>query len=261
MGCCQKGTVPRQHALYALLEHAVDRPIRAGYAPLRAACTSTAYLATQAPPASEPMPHLSYSCAAKNDPLCVSRAPSTAPAAYADERCVSTSSAGLLPYEYPLEPYWGGRCSSIEQFPAPARAYDDYPDEPAPVLAQSQLAYLLPLDHHSPMQSLGSPSSNLTGIPAAPNLSLQPSSMVAPLSEGPNPPLAQNPGQRTYAFVSLAGSTIRKCLRRHYDEIERLYLCSFEDCTKPCGMLNHLNAHVTMQKHGAKRNPSEFKEL
>ncbi len=27
------------------------------------------------------------------------------------------------------------------------------------------------------------------------------------------------------------------------------------------GTLNHLNAHVTMQKHGPKRVPTEFKEL
>ncbi|KAG9119444.1 hypothetical protein FRC07_005530, partial [Ceratobasidium sp. 392] len=67
--------------------------------------------------------------------------------------------------------------------------------------------------------------------------------------------------QRTYAFVSLAGSTIRKRPRRRYDEIERLYSCSFEDCTKAYDTLNHLNLHVTMQKHGARRNPSGFKEL
>ncbi|KAG9121387.1 hypothetical protein FRC07_002677, partial [Ceratobasidium sp. 392] len=208
------------------------------------------------------MPHLPYSYAANDDLPYVSRAPSAAPATYADERRVPTSSAGshparpyppratspvisrgTLPYEYPLEPYWGGRRSSVEQSPTPAaRAYDDYPGEPAPALAQSQLAYPLPLDHHSPMQSLGSSSSDSTGIPASPDLSLQPS-------------------QRTYAFVSFAGSTIRKRPRRRYDEIERLYSCSFEHCTKAYGTLNHLNAHVTMQKHGAKRDPSEFQEL
>ena len=38
-------------------------------------------------------------------------------------------------------------------------------------------------------------------------------------------------------------------------------MCSWPDCTKAYGTLNHLNAHVTMQKHGAKRTPAEFKEL
>ncbi|KAJ7334670.1 hypothetical protein DFH08DRAFT_618844, partial [Mycena albidolilacea] len=49
--------------------------------------------------------------------------------------------------------------------------------------------------------------------------------------------------------------------RRRYDEIERLYQCSWADCNKAYGTLNHLNAHVQMQKHGAKRSPNEFKEL
>lgn len=40
----------------------------------------------------------------------------------------------------------------------------------------------------------------------------------------------------------------------------RLYHCNHEDCTKAYGTLNHLNAHVAMQKHGAKRTPEEFKE-
>ncbi|KAF8637648.1 hypothetical protein AX17_002716 [Amanita inopinata Kibby_2008] len=66
---------------------------------------------------------------------------------------------------------------------------------------------------------------------------------------------------RTYSFVALPGNAVKKRPRRRYDEIERLYQCSWPDCTKAYGTLNHLNAHVTMQKHGAKRSPSEFKEL
>ena len=31
---------------------------------------------------------------------------------------------------------------------------------------------------------------------------------------------------------------------------------SFPNCTKAYGTLNHLNAHVTMQKHGPKRSPA-----
>ncbi|KAJ7578093.1 kinase-like domain-containing protein [Mycena floridula] len=45
------------------------------------------------------------------------------------------------------------------------------------------------------------------------------------------------------------------------DEIDRLYSCSYPNCSKAYGTLNHLNAHVTMQKHGEKRNANEFKEL
>ena len=61
---------------------------------------------------------------------------------------------------------------------------------------------------------------------------------------------------KTYSFVSLPGNAVKKRPRRRYDEIERLYQCSWPDCTKAYGTLNHLNAHVTMQKHGSKRNPN-----
>ncbi|KAF9158866.1 hypothetical protein DFQ26_007170 [Actinomortierella ambigua] len=65
-----------------------------------------------------------------------------------------------------------------------------------------------------------------------------------------------------YPFVSLSGvTTTKKRPRRRFDEIERLYVCNWGDCEKSYGTLNHLNAHVNMQKHGPKRHPSEFKEL
>ncbi|KAI8985749.1 hypothetical protein BD414DRAFT_417009, partial [Trametes punicea] len=66
---------------------------------------------------------------------------------------------------------------------------------------------------------------------------------------------------KTYSFVSLPGNAVKKRPRRRYDEIERLYQCSWPGCTKAYGTLNHLNAHVTMQRHGPKRSPNEFKEL
>ena len=61
---------------------------------------------------------------------------------------------------------------------------------------------------------------------------------------------------KTYSFVSLPGNAVKKRPRRRYDEIERLYQCSWPDCNKAYGTLNHLNAHVTMQKHGQKRSPN-----
>ncbi|THV05545.1 hypothetical protein K435DRAFT_647030, partial [Dendrothele bispora CBS 962.96] len=76
---------------------------------------------------------------------------------------------------------------------------------------------------------------------------------------------AQSPtdpnNSKTYSFVALPGNAVKKRPRRRYDEIERLYQCSWPDCTKAYGTLNHLNAHVTMQKHGSKRSPNEFKEM
>ncbi|TFK89608.1 hypothetical protein K466DRAFT_465846, partial [Polyporus arcularius HHB13444] len=66
---------------------------------------------------------------------------------------------------------------------------------------------------------------------------------------------------KTYSFVSLPGNAVKKRPRRRYDEIERLYQCNWPNCSKAYGTLNHLNAHVTMQRHGSKRSPNEFKEL
>ncbi|EIW66015.1 hypothetical protein TREMEDRAFT_74838 [Tremella mesenterica DSM 1558] len=62
-------------------------------------------------------------------------------------------------------------------------------------------------------------------------------------------------------FVPLGGPAPKKRPRRRFDEIERLYHCGWNGCEKSYGTLNHLNAHVAMQKHGEKRLPAEFKEM
>ncbi|KAI9281437.1 hypothetical protein BC943DRAFT_282467 [Umbelopsis sp. AD052] len=67
--------------------------------------------------------------------------------------------------------------------------------------------------------------------------------------------------QKVFSFVSLPGINQPKRPRRRYDEIERLYHCNWQGCNKSYGTLNHLNAHVSMQRHGPKRQPTEFKEL
>ncbi|KXN92418.1 hypothetical protein AN958_07036 [Leucoagaricus sp. SymC.cos] len=72
----------------------------------------------------------------------------------------------------------------------------------------------------------------------------------------PNANFPGDANNKTYSFVALPGNTVKKRPRRRYDEIERLYQCSWPDCTKAYGTLNHLNAHVTMQKHGSKRTPA-----
>lgn len=51
------------------------------------------------------------------------------------------------------------------------------------------------------------------------------------------------------------GAHEAKRRRRRPEEIERIYQCGWEGCTKGYGTLNHLNAHVTMQGHGVKRLP------
>ncbi|KAJ7066556.1 hypothetical protein C8F01DRAFT_982010, partial [Mycena amicta] len=100
--------------------------------------------------------------------------------------------------------------------------------------------------------------------PSPPGTATSSSSTPAtqPAAPPPLPPTSESdPSRKTYSFVALPGNTVRKRPRRRYDEIERLYHCSWPDCNKAYGTLNHLNAHVQMQKHGAKRSPNEFKEL
>merc|ERR1712169_116608 len=73
-------------------------------------------------------------------------------------------------------------------------------------------------------------------------------------------PAGARPGQ-VYSFVPIPGAQQHKRPRRRYEEIERMYKCGWNGCEKAYGTLNHLNAHVTMQSHGSKRTPEEFKEI
>ncbi|KAJ7247637.1 hypothetical protein B0H12DRAFT_1072863 [Mycena haematopus] len=89
--------------------------------------------------------------------------------------------------------------------------------------------------------------------------STAPAGSKAPQTQADSP--SDPSSKKTYSFVALPGNAVRKRPRRRYDEIERLYQCTWLDCNKAYGTLNHLNAHVQMQKHGPKRSPNEFKEL
>ncbi|KAK2759428.1 hypothetical protein FQN54_002906 [Arachnomyces sp. PD_36] len=85
-------------------------------------------------------------------------------------------------------------------------------------------------------------------------------------SASPAATAGPRPGQ-VYSFVPIPGAQQHKRPRRRYEEIERMYKCGWNGCEKAYGTLNHLNAHVTMQSHGAKRTPegksmiSQFKEI
>ncbi|KAF2281574.1 uncharacterized protein EI97DRAFT_33609 [Westerdykella ornata] len=95
------------------------------------------------------------------------------------------------------------------------------------------------------------PHSSSAGPPAP--------SMVSPVSQ--RPPTGGHPLSTVYSFVPIPGAQQHKRPRRRYEEIERMYKCGWNGCEKAYGTLNHLNAHVTMQSHGAKRTPEEFKEI
>merc|ERR1711981_1175787 len=82
--------------------------------------------------------------------------------------------------------------------------------------------------------------------------------MVSPVQR---PPTGGHPLSTVYSFVPIPGAQQHKRPRRRYEEIERMYKCGWNGCEKAYGTLNHLNAHVTMQSHGPKRTPEEFKEI
>ncbi|OHW90046.1 transcriptional regulator [Colletotrichum incanum] len=92
---------------------------------------------------------------------------------------------------------------------------------------------------------------------------LTPASHVFPPTPSSAPPQGRPNqfGNQVYSFVPIPGAQQHKRPRRRYEEIERMYKCGWNGCEKAYGTLNHLNAHVTMQSHGQKRTPEEFKEI
>ncbi|KAI5799723.1 hypothetical protein FPQ18DRAFT_253348 [Pyronema domesticum] len=105
----------------------------------------------------------------------------------------------------------------------------------------------------SPTTMAGAPNMVSTARPVS---AQKPNRKRAGDQPGANHPLSQ-----VYSFVPIPGATQNKRPRRRYEEIERMYKCGWNGCEKAYGTLNHLNAHVTMQGHGAKRTPDEFKEI
>ncbi|KAH8998272.1 hypothetical protein EDB86DRAFT_827411 [Lactarius hatsudake] len=137
-----------------------------------------------------------------------------------------------------------------------------YPSELALLTAFSKLDV-----HSSESDDYGQTDASTPRTPSPPRT---PSSPRTPPSPSILPPRTPSPQQRMapapsvskqYSFVSLPGSAVKKRPRRRYDEIERLYNCSWAGCTKSYGTLNHLNAHIVMERHGTKRTPAEFKDF
>ncbi|KAI4226524.1 MAG: hypothetical protein L6R36_003120 [Xanthoria steineri] len=110
-----------------------------------------------------------------------------------------------------------------------------------------------PYGHHGwPQQYAGHPH----GMPGGPY-----SSPGSAVSAGGQVATAGPRSGQVYSFVPIPGAQQHKRPRRRYEEIERMYKCGWHGCEKAYGTLNHLNAHVTMQSHGNKRTPEEFKEI
>ncbi|KAF3082406.1 hypothetical protein TWF569_003084 [Orbilia oligospora] len=146
--------------------------------------------------------------------------------------------------------------------------YSPYPPQPGHDISQAgyppqhtgwrpewgQYHPSVPQQYTSPTASVSNQSSPTTATPRITDKSRR-----KRLSQDQQHPLAQQ--QQVYSFVPIPGAQQHKRPRRRYEEIERMYKCGWNGCEKAYGTLNHLNAHVTMQSHGVKRTPEEFKEI
>ncbi|KAI1834026.1 hypothetical protein DTO006G1_7723 [Penicillium roqueforti] len=114
--------------------------------------------------------------------------------------------------------------------------YQGHPPPPQHMYARPDWPHSYGQQHHG-----------LPGPYASPATTVGSTSPVGVL-KGPRSP-------KVYSFVPIPGAQQHKRPRRRYEEIERMYKCGWNGCEKAYGTLNHLNAHVTMQSHGAKRTP------
>ncbi|KAM3421797.1 transcription factor [Cercospora zeina] len=172
--------------------------------------------------------------------------------------------------EVPIDP---SIAQSSPSYPPP-QSYSPYPPQDQqqhmPQYAnQSMTSYARPewAGHYQQQAMYG--HSPATSAGAAPNMVAH--SIPRPPAVGtyagahpvvyPNVTQGGHPLSTVYSFVPIPGAQQHKRPRRRYEEIERMYKCGWNGCEKAYGTLNHLNAHVTMQSHGTKRTPEEFKEI
>ncbi|KAM7192795.1 hypothetical protein V8F20_008720 [Naviculisporaceae sp. PSN 640] len=153
------------------------------------------------------------------------------------------------------------------QSPQQARSDTDVPIDPSiatsPAYVHGQYSPYAPpppttdmAQHYAPHPSYPQPRPDWSGYSQPP---VTPGHHVFPQTATSAPPQART--NQVYSFVPIPGAQQHKRPRRRYEEIERMYKCGWNGCEKAYGTLNHLNAHVTMQAHGQKRTPEEFKEI
>ncbi|KAK0711683.1 hypothetical protein B0H67DRAFT_492164 [Lasiosphaeris hirsuta] len=139
--------------------------------------------------------------------------------------------------------------------PSPTYAHGQYSPYAAP---PQDMSHAYP-GHPGSAGLYAQPRPDWSGYGQTPGGPITPGHHVFPQTPTSAAPQAR-PNQ-VYSFVPIPGAQQHKRPRRRYEEIERMYKCGWNGCEKAYGTLNHLNAHVTMQAHGQKRTPEEFKEI
>ncbi|BDD58218.1 hypothetical protein MAP00_003513 [Monascus purpureus] len=180
-------------------------------------------------------------------------------------RSAPISSSNTPQSDYGLNPPPAARSPAYPEYLARPPQYHHVPNTQAggaaaagmaqaanPSIAASSPTYPPP---YSPYQPPGHDLAQYQGHPPPPQMYARPDWAHAyPPPHGlPGPYSA--PATTVYSFVPIPGAQQHKRPRRRYEEIERMYRCGWNGCEKAYGTLNHLNAHVTMQSHGAKRTP------
>ncbi|KAK1819652.1 hypothetical protein LTR12_005966 [Friedmanniomyces endolithicus] len=142
----------------------------------------------------------------------------------------------------------------------PQHEMQQYPAQPMyPARPEWAGQYQQPMAYgHSPATTAGAVQGSVAHIPRPPAVGSAPHAVYPQAS---NWAQGGHPLSTVYSFVPIPGAQQHKRPRRRYEEIERMYKCGWNGCEKAYGTLNHLNAHVTMQGHGTKRTPEEFKEI
>ncbi|KAJ2892969.1 hypothetical protein MKZ38_009158 [Zalerion maritima] len=156
-----------------------------------------------------------------------------------------------------------GRQVGPERCAANATVTEHSIPAPSPTYPPGAAQYPSP---YGPPQEMSHPYSHPGSMYAQARPDWSNYSQPSPLTPGHpvyHPPASApaRPHGQVYSFVPIPGATQHKRPRRRYEEIERMYKCGWNGCEKAYGTLNHLNAHVTMQSHGTKRTPEEFKEI
>ncbi|KAL1880794.1 hypothetical protein VTK73DRAFT_5179 [Phialemonium thermophilum] len=152
---------------------------------------------------------------------------------------------------------------------APSPTYSQHQYPPPYPAHQQEMAHTYPHPGSAGLYAQPRPDPGSAGLYAQPRPDwtgygqqhgpITPGHAVFPQTPTSGAP-ANRPNQ-VYSFVPIPGAQQHKRPRRRYEEIERMYKCGWNGCEKAYGTLNHLNAHVTMQSHGQKRTPDEFKEI
>lgn len=190
-------------------------------------------------PVPQPIRSSSYLPGLERGPLRGARALSDYPLPQSNwKQGDDTYEPGLYEPLSPLNPnFHGGLLASPNGVPYPPSPGDQYgPSPPNTATSTSSASQLGSMNY-----------SHFGPQPEAPNLQR---------GAQTNANLAGDATNKTYSFVALHGNTVKKRPRRRYDEIHRLYFCVWPGCDKGYGTLNHLNAHILMQKHGFKRTPA-----